>query len=231
MIGSGGAAGSGAGCAGVSGAGAGGSSSPGAGGSSSPGAGGSVAGVSGELGTGWLGTGVPKGSGPAEPATGATGDAVSGAADELGSVTAGRGLGGHARRRSWVGLLGGLALGCAGAGTSGLRLGHLALDAMPDLAVRLDRLDHQVQLAEPALPQAHLGGKSLIDAEHGLGLGAFGAVERAERVLGGKGIGVAGFAHGPRHCSTSRRLRRNEARNRLTGMSSLIESCSRVKAP
>src|SRR5207244_3389000 len=58
-----------------------------------------------------------------------------------------------------------------------------------------------------------------------------GAVERAERVLGGKGIGVAGFAHGPRHCSTSRRLRRNDARSRLTGISSLIESCSRVKAP
>src|SRR5256885_16147489 len=102
---------------------------------------------------------------------------------------------------------------------------------MLDLAVLRERLVQQGQLAEPTLPQAHLGGKALIDAEHGLGLGAFGAVERAERVLGGKGIGVAGFAHGPRHCSTSRRLRRNDARSRLTGISSLIESCSRVKAP
>ncbi len=129
-IGSGGAAGSGAGCAGVSGAGAGGSSSPGAGGSSA-GAGGSVAGVSGRSGRRWLGTGVADGLGTGEPAGPVrAGTRVSGAADELGSATAAAASAG--------------ALGAAAGSTPwrpgsrlvrapglGLRLGHLALDALP----------------------------------------------------------------------------------------------------
>jgi hypothetical protein len=46
----------------------------------------------------------------------------------------------------------------------------LASDFVPDVGRRLDRLDHDVEFAEPALPKADDLGKSRIDRDQRLGL-------------------------------------------------------------
>ncbi len=112
-----------------------------------------------------------------------------------------------------------------------LHLRKPGLDALPDPAVRLDRLDHQVQLAEAAFPHLHLGDECFVRGQQIARLGTLVGIERAEHVLGSDRIRIAEPVHDPRHCSTSLRLRRSDARNRFTGMSSLIESSSRENAP
>ena len=63
-----------------------------------------------------------------------------------------------------------------------LRLGGMAdrrLDVFPDDRPRLDRADHLVQRAEPALPRLHEGAEFLVDGHHGLDLRALLGVEGA----------------------------------------------------
>src|SRR5262249_54225263 len=110
-------------------------------------------------------------------------------------------------------------------------LGHFGLDARPYLGLRLDRFDHEMQFAEPTLPQFHVGGECLVAVQQGPRPRALLEVEGAEYVFGGKRIRVVEFAHDLRHCSISSRPRRSDALSRSTGMSSLAASCSRLKAP
>ena len=67
------------------------------------------------------------------------------------------------------------------------RLDHaeLRFDLVPKLRRRLDRLDHDVELAEPALPHPHRRGKAGIEREQGFGVLALVGGERAEHVFGG----------------------------------------------
>src|SRR5262249_41978264 len=144
--------------------------------------------------------------------------------------------------------LGGSAGGAAGGGRAGFGLRgpallrgpgscafvsprHLGLDTRPNLGLRLDRFDHEVQFAEPAFPQLHFGGECLVCVQQGPRLRAFVEIERAEHVFGSKRVGVVEVAHDLRHCSISSRLRRSEALSRSTGMSSLAASCSPLNAP
>ena len=66
----------------------------------------------------------------------------------------------------------------------------LGFDPVPDVRRRLDRLDHDIELAEPALPDAHDLGKAWIDHEQRLGLVALVGGERSQDVFGGKSISV-----------------------------------------
>ena len=99
------------------------------------------------------------------------------------------------------------------------------------LGIGLDRFHHQVQFAEPTFPLHNLAGECRIGDQQGTRLLTLLGIERAEDVLGGERIRMVDVAHEPRHCSTSARLRRSDARSRWTGMSSFIESCSRLNAP
>src|SRR5262249_23471020 len=106
----------------------------------------------------------------------------------------------------------------------------LTLDALPDLGVGLDRLDHQVQLAEAALPHPHQAAEAVVDVEQDIGPRALVSLERAEHVFGGERAEIV-VVHDVRHCSTWNRLLRRELLSRLAGVSSLTASCSRLKAP
>ena len=112
-----------------------------------------------------------------------------------------------------------------------LDLRQFGLDAHPNAGVWLDGLDHQVQFAEPALPQLDFGGERCIRLEQVARLRALLEIKAAKHIFGGQRIHVVEFAHDLRHPSISSRLRRRDARSRSIGMSSLAESCSRLKAP
>ena len=62
---------------------------------------------------------------------------------------------------------------------------EFGFDLVPKLRRRLDRLDHDVELAEPALPHPHRRGKAGIEREQGFGVLALVGGQRAEHVFGG----------------------------------------------
>ena len=62
---------------------------------------------------------------------------------------------------------------------------ELRFDLVPKLRRRLDRLDHDVELAKPALPHPHRSGKAGIEREQRLGVLALVGGQRSEHVFGG----------------------------------------------
>src|SRR5262249_52976061 len=103
-------------------------------------------------------------------------------------------------------------------------------DAFPDPTVGLDRLHHQVQLAEPALPCLHQGTEALVHFNQNIGARAPTRVERAHRIFSRQRAEIV-VVHDVRHCSISDKLRRNDAFSRSAEVSSLTASWSRLKAP
>ena len=66
----------------------------------------------------------------------------------------------------------------------------LGFDPIPNVRRRFDGLDHDVELAQPALPHAHDLGKARIDHEQRLGLIALVGGERSQDIFGGKSIPI-----------------------------------------
>jgi hypothetical protein len=108
--------------------------------------------------------------------------------------------------------------------------GNFRLDSLEYLCIRLDRLDHEVELAEPALPDADHGDESMVHAQQRLRVRTLLRIEGAEHEFGREQVRVL-VDQEVRHCSSSNRLRRREALSRLAGISSFAASWSRLKAP
>jgi hypothetical protein len=108
---------------------------------------------------------------------------------------------------------------------------QLGAHPLPQLRIGLDGLNHEMEFTEAALPQLHLGRKIRVHRQQAAHFFALIEIERAEYILGGQYVLIADAGHDLRHCSTSIRLRRSEAFNKLAGRSSLSESSSRVNAP
>ena len=100
----------------------------------------------------------------------------------------------------------------------------------PRLRIGLDRLHHQVQVAEASLPDPHDAPEGRVDFGKGGCAVALLIVEGAEHVFRGERVQLI-VAYDVRHCSISNRLRRSDALSRFAGMSSLTASSSRVNAP